>query len=421
MPEVVLAHPVDFATWRHATRHFVLAGVLPEALNWRVADAGQGVAWTPDVPQEPQHPSAAPPALNLSRRFVGVLGQALQMRAPERFTVLYRIVYRLVHDGLDLANKQDPDLLLLRQFVAAVKADTLQFRSVFSAFSTQQDDHILHYTPEHYILEANSHYCTERCARPWQIVSPYRRMEWTGSAVRFGAGTEAAPDAESVQWQPDNVGIWRGYMLSVLQPHLKDVEEAASLATLGAQAMDCRACALWQPASRTVFGEGPEHAAIMLVGEQPGDQEDRQGRPFVGPAGQVLDDALREAGIQRDQVYVTNAVKHFHFIWKGSRRLHQKPEATHMDACRIWLNAERRLVKPALLVMLGATAAQSILQKPVTIGRTRSRLFPLEGNTQGLITVHPSYLLRLPDEASKQREYARFVEDLRLAARAVAS
>lgn len=185
---------------------------------------------------------------------------------------------------------------------------------------------------------------------------------------------------------------------------------------LAARAMDCRACALWQPASRTVFGEGPEHAPIMFVGEQPGDQEDLQGRPFVGPAGQLLDRALQDAGLHRDQIYVTNAVKHFHFTWNGTRRLHHKPEVEHVAACHEWLNAERRLVRPALLVMLGATAAQSVLQQPVTISRTRSRLFPLEDQTQGLVTVHPSYLLRLRDEDSKQREYAHFVEDLRLAA-----
>ncbi|MFT8418786.1 MAG: UdgX family uracil-DNA binding protein [Acetobacter sp.] len=413
MAEVVLAHQVDFATWRNATRQYALAGALPDSLRWRVGSVGQDALWTA-TPATDQ-PTFSP-ALNLSRRFVGVLGQALQRRDAERFTRLYRIVYRLAHDGLDLTDASDPDLMWLRQSVAAVRADTLRFREAFSAFSASKADSYFCTSPEHYIVEANSRFCMERNARPWQVVTPYRQMEWTGSTLRFAAPTQTQQPDTATQWQMDGTGIWRGYALSVLPPRRNDVEAATTLAMLGAQAMDCRACALWRPASRTVFGEGPEHAAIMLVGEQPGDQEDQQGRPFVGPAGQMLDKALQEAGIQRDQVYVTNALKHFHFTWNGSRRLHHKPEAEHMAACRVWLDAERRLVRPALLVMLGATAASSVLQKPTTIARTRSRLFPLDGTTQGLVTVHPSYLLRLPDEASRMREYARFVEDLRLAA-----
>ncbi|OUJ14084.1 UdgX family uracil-DNA binding protein [Acetobacter okinawensis] len=414
MPEVVLAHQVDFATWHSASRYFVHLGTVPEALHWTVAPIGAEEQYGAGTAQT--YP-APPPVLTLSRRFAVALGLALQLHDPARFARLYRIMYRLVHDGLELTDLHDPDLMWLRQSMVAVRADTVRFREAFSAFSMQQQTPaILQNTPEHYILEANARYCTQRNARPWQVVTPYRRMEWTGNALRFAAGTDAVPDEAAVQWQADGAGIWLGYALSVMQPQRKDVAEAPNLALLGAEAVDCRACALWEPASRTVFGEGPQNAKLMLVGEQPGDQEDQQGRPFVGPAGQVLDKALCEAGLQRHQVYVTNAVKHFHFIWKGSRRLHQKPQAEHVAACRVWLDAERRLVRPALLVMLGATAAQSVLQKPVTISATRSRLFHLEGETQGLVTVHPSYLLRLPDEASRQREYARFVEDLRLAA-----
>ena len=417
MPEVVLAHQVDFATWRAASRYFVLAGVLPQSLRWRVATTTQDIAWS--VPSTDHPPAQPPQVFTLSRRFVGVLGEALQARAPGRFELLYRIVYRLAHEGLELTSRHDPDLQQLRQYVLAVRADTLQFREVFSAFSAQGAHNVLHHAPAQYILEANSRYCMERNARSWRVVAPYRRMEWAGG-IRFAPGTDVAPKEDGLQWQADGTGVWRGYNLSVLPPHRKDVETAPTLAMLAARAMDCRVCGLWQPASRTVFGEGPEHAAIMLVGEQPGDQEDLQGRPFVGPAGQMLDHALRDAGLNRDQLYVTNAVKHFHFTWNGTRRLHQKPEADHMAACRVWLDAERRLVQPKLMVMLGVTAAQSVLQKPVTISRTRSRLFPLEGQVQGLVTVHPSYLLRLPDEESRQREYARFVEDLRLAAQYVA-
>ncbi len=162
-----------------------------------------------------------------------------------------------------------------------------------------------------------------------------------------------------------------------------------------------------------MFGEGPSDARIMLVGEQPGDQEDLAGRPFVGPAGQMLDRALEEAGLDRTKVYVTNAVKHFKFEPRGKRRIHAKPDAGEIAACRFWLDLERREVKPAITVLLGASAARSVLGRAVTISRERGRPIPMEGNAQAFVTVHPSYLLRLPDAESKAREYAAFVADLR--------
>ena len=191
--------------------------------------------------------------------------------------------------------------------------------------------------------------------------------------------------------------------------------EPGTIQALAARAADCRRCPLWQPATQTVFGEGPSGARMMMVGEQPGDQEDLAGRPFVGPAGQLLDRAMREAGIDRLGVYVTNAVKHFKFEPRGKRRIHQKPDQTEIVACGGWLAEERRIVAPALLLMLGATAARAVLGRNVTISRERGRPIALDGACQGLVTVHPSYLLRLPDEDAKQREYAAFVADLKQA------
>lgn len=192
-----------------------------------------------------------------------------------------------------------------------------------------------------------------------------------------------------------------------------------SLAALRAEAADCRACRLWKDATQTVFGEGPDHAPVMLVGEQPGDKEDLAGKPFVGPAGQVLNRALEEAGIDRTKVYVTNAVKHFKFVPRGKIRLHQKPNTPEIRACRPWYKRELATIQPALVVAMGATAAQSVFGKITPIGKNRGRLIDLDeaGNkTKALVTVHPSYLLRLPDEESKAREYANFVKDLKLAA-----
>jgi DNA polymerase len=189
-----------------------------------------------------------------------------------------------------------------------------------------------------------------------------------------------------------------------------------SLGQLRAEADQCRACPLWKDATQAVFGEGPQNAFAMLVGEQPGDKEDLAGKPFVGPAGQVLDRALKEAGIARDKVYVTNAVKHFKFVPRGKIRLHQKPNTPEIKACRQWYERELAAIKPALVVTMGATAAQSVLGKITPIGKSRGRLIDLDDQTKALVTVHPSYLLRLPDEEAKAREYRQFVDDLKIAA-----
>src|ERR1700721_692284 len=183
------------------------------------------------------------------------------------------------------------------------------------------------------------------------------------------------------------------------------------------EASRCRACPLWKDATQTVFGEGPQHAQVMLVGEQPGDKEDLAGKPFVGPAGQMLDRALEEAGIDRNKVYVTNAVKHFKFVPRGKIRLHQKPNTAEIKACRPWYERELAAIKPDLVVAMGSTAAQSVFGRTTPINKTRGRLIDLEDGTRALVTVHPSYLLRLPNAEAKALEYRRFVEDLRIAAK----
>jgi uracil-DNA glycosylase len=190
----------------------------------------------------------------------------------------------------------------------------------------------------------------------------------------------------------------------------------SNLKTLREQAAGCRACPLWKNATQTVFGEGPQHASLMLVGEQPGDKEDLAGRPFVGPAGQLLDRALAQAGIDRKKVYVTNAVKHFKFVPRGKIRLHQKPNTMEIRACRQWYERELGSVRPDLVVAMGATAAQSVFGKITPINKNRGRPIDLADGTRVLVTVHPSYLLRLPDAAAKAREYQRFVDDLGMAA-----
>ena len=306
-------------------------------------------------------------------------------------------------------------------------------------------------------------------AMNWSILTPEASAHWDGEQLAFGPGAVRA-DAPAPKDALED--LWRGYYASIFNPArlkvaamkgemavkywrnlpeapligplikdaqrrmegmvahgpteanarpqrahkaaIPEVPHDGTLEAVRADAMECRRCPLWAPATQTVFGEGPTEASVLFLGEQPGDQEDLAGRPFVGPAGQLFDRALGEAGLDRRQAYVTNAVKHFKFEPRGKRRIHQKPNAGEVQACRRWLDREIDLVKPRLIVALGATAAQSLFGKPTPIGKSRGRLIDLD-SAQALVTVHPSYLLRLPDETAKAVEYAKFVEDLKLA------
>jgi DNA polymerase len=191
------------------------------------------------------------------------------------------------------------------------------------------------------------------------------------------------------------------------------VQPQRTVAELRDEAAECTACHLYRNATQIVFGEGPETARVMLVGEQPGDAEDLAGHPFVGPAGKLLDRCLAEAGIDRGQSYVTNVVKHFKWVPRGPRRIHSKPGAVEIEACFPWLEAEIGVVKPRIVVALGATAAQALFGRAFRVTRDRGRLVPFAFAPCALATVHPSALLRAPDEETRRQEIERFIEDLR--------
>ncbi|TPG20518.1 DUF4130 domain-containing protein [Sphingomonas koreensis] len=311
------------------------------------------------------------------------------------------------------------------------------------------------FEPDHHIVRANAGFFVERFASMrWSILTPEVSLHWDGATLSEGPGAQKgdAPDGDPIE------EVWKTYYASIFNParvkigamlkempkkYWKNMPETALVPGLiaGAQAREsgmidtarqsvggniqaawdalrdeaagCTRCPLYKHATQTVFGEGPIDAAMMLVGEQPGDQEDLAGRPFVGPAGQVLDRALGEAGIDRARTYVTNAVKHFKFEQRGKRRIHSKPEAGEIEACRWWIEQETMLVKPQVTVALGATAARSLFGKVMTIGRERGRPQELPGGGTAWVTVHPSYLLRIPDKAKADEEFARFVEDLK--------
>jgi DNA polymerase len=212
----------------------------------------------------------------------------------------------------------------------------------------------------------------------------------------------------AARWSEADLPLFR-------EKRVNDPKRAIKL--LAAEAEGCTRCPLHKNATQTVFGEGPADAALMLIGEQPGAQEDLQGRPFVGPAGKVLDRALEAAELDRDAIYITNAVKHFKNEPRGKRRIHKKPDTSEIDACRWWLDNELEIVQPAVAVAMGTTAARGLMRKSMAINANRGRLIPLR-DFQALITVHPSYLLRLEEERDKRREFDFLVRDLRIAAEA---
>jgi DNA polymerase len=191
--------------------------------------------------------------------------------------------------------------------------------------------------------------------------------------------------------------------------------EERALETLSQAAKDCEGCGLYKIGTQTVFGAGPPQAHLMFVGEQPGDQEDRQGHPFVGPAGRILDKALSEAGISRHDTYVTNAVKHFKWIWRGKRRLHQKPSIREVMACKPWLDAEIDAVRPEIIVCMGATAAQAVLGRPVPITKERGKFIQSESGLLTLVTIHPSAIYRRREKDEQEQEYRRFAAEIKLA------
>jgi DNA polymerase len=194
-----------------------------------------------------------------------------------------------------------------------------------------------------------------------------------------------------------------------------DEQAATTLQEVQVGVQMCRRCDLYRDATQGVAGEGPGRARLMLVGEQPGDQEDLAGHPFVGPAGEMLDKALAQAGVPRDQTFVTNAVKHFKHELRGKKRIHKTPSAGEVTACRWWLESERRIVKPRVIVALGATAGLAVFGKPVPIGKMRQQVLQLPDQARGVVTYHPSYLLRLPDHDARATAYALLVEDLEFA------
>ncbi|MCU6454265.1 UdgX family uracil-DNA binding protein [Sphingomonas sp. A2-49] len=453
----------DFDAWRDAARALAAEQVPPEDVVWQVGDTPVDLfAAAPDMP--PPAPSAG--ALSVPRAFIDLARSVAMAAEPERFALLYTALCRLRTEPRLMEDQADPLIRRLEVIAKTVRRDIHKMRAFLRFREVQDDDGVARFVawfePEHHIVRANAAFFVNRFASMrWSILTPEVSLHWDGKALSEGPGASNAdaPDGDPTE------EVWKTYYASIFNParvkigamlkemprkYWKNMPETALVGQLiaGAQAREsgmietartsmggnaeaawtalrdeaasCTRCPLYRPATQTVFGEGPVDAAMMFVGEQPGDQEDLAGKPFVGPAGQVFDRAIAAADIDRTRVYVTNAVKHFKFEPRGKRRIHAKPDTGEIDACRWWIDQERMLVRPQVTVALGATAARSLLGRTVTIGRERGRPIRLPDGGEAWITVHPSYLLRLPDEAQKRDEFARFVEDLRLAKAALA-
>jgi probable DNA metabolism protein len=475
MHVITLDSETDFDGWRKAARSLALNGIAPREVTWTVrGNEPELFEAEPERPLEEAHGS-----FNVPAKFVELAKIAILHRNPARFALLYRLLWRLRdnHDLLEVAT--DPDVAEVSAMAKAVRRDEHKMHA-FVRFREVGREHKAHYVawfePEYHIVQLAAPFFASRFAdMPWSILTPDVSAHWDGHAVSITAGVakSEAPTEDRLEetWRSYYASIfnparlkvkamqtemprkyWRNLPeASLIKPLIANAERATramlesdatephkaqkredadmprkaastdSLTNLRSEAADCRACPLWKDATQTVFGEGPVRARLMLVGEQPGDKEDLAGKPFVGPAGNMLDRALAEAGIDREKVYVTNAVKHFKFIPRGKIRLHQKPATPEIRACRQWYERELAAVRPDLVVAMGATAAQCVLGKTTPVNKNRGKPITLDHTTQALVTVHPSYLLRLPDEEAKAREYQRFVDDLTLAAKLLKS
>lgn len=452
----------DFAQWREQARALLAHHVTPLEVTW-ATEVQPGLFAEQTLPSAP-----ADAAITVAPAFMQLAKVIACHRDVRRWDLLYQLLFRLTHGEKNLLKiATDPLVHALGMMEKAIRRDAHKTKA-FVRFREVVEDGQPHYIawhrPDHRVLPLVAGFFSRRFASMvWTILTPDQSIHWDGETLEYGPGVPAseAPPEDALE------DLWRDYYRATFNPariklkmmkrempvrHWKTLPETDIIASMLAEApqrveamvkhqqkmeegaeaflpekrdiphlrkaaMGCEGCELYKPATQTVFGEGPAHARIMLVGEQPGNEEDLQGHPFVGPAGHVLDAALEEAGLERADLYITNAVKHFRFIYRDSFRQHQSPSPYHMRACKPWLTAEIAAVKPRLVVCLGNTAARSLISPNFIMRDGRGK--PVGDTPTLLATYHPSAILRVPKEgrAAMQKQFAH---DLTLAAKLAA-
>ena len=476
MVRVQLATQADVGEWRTQARDLLHRNISPELVTWCGPDADSILAGVELSAVAGRAPASATPK-RVPREFLALVERVIAHRDTQRFALLYRILWRLSREEPRLlALLTDADVQRARVMAQAVKRDAHKMKAFVRFREVRVEElagYVAWFEPEHYIVDLVAPFFVRRfTGMRFSILTPYRSAHWDLAALSYGPGLtrQDAPSADSVE------NVWRTYYANIFNParlnvramqaempqkfwknlpeaeliakliaeapaqmqgmierapttprkriavkssgdtsvtNTASVNRRLSLAELQASARDCRRCPLWQPATQTVFGEGPETASTVFIGEQPGDREDLSGKPFVGPAGQLFDRALREVGVDRAGVYITNTVKHFKFEPRGKMRLHMRANAMEQMACRQWLDAELAVLKPRRIVCLGAMAAQAIFGSSFRLMAERGHWRQLEDGVAALATVHPAYLLRLPAE-DREDGYRAFVRDLSL-------
>jgi uracil-DNA glycosylase len=455
---VITAHASDFDRWRNEARQLLAAGVFPGDVHW-ISD--ENSLFEQDLLSLP----ADRPVASVPEEFLRLAGTVAMHRDQERWAMLYRVLYRITHGERNLLKIDvDEDVRSLLLMEKAVRRDLhkmtafVRFRKVLAE---EREHFVAWYRPDHHIVKAVAPWFARRFgSMSWSILTPDGSAHWDTRKLTFSPGVprSAAPHGDELE------DLWREYYGSIFNParvklkamkaempvrHWATLPETAiiptllenadlrvvemaknqklsaaewippthNLAELRAAAPACRGCELFSRATQVVFGAGPQDAKVVMVGEQPGDEEDRKGLPFVGPAGKLLSRAMQDAGLDREKIYVTNAVKHFKWIERGKRRIHAKPSGVEISACRPWLESELAAIEPELIVCLGATAAQSLMGRDFRITAERGVFFPHRWAKELVATVHPSAILRMPERY--EQEYALFVRDLKLIAERV--
>lgn len=464
-----MAVPRDFDDWRATARHLLAGGVSPDLAGW--SDATHPCLFA--SVETPGQERDAVAATTVPRDFLRLLRTLSLHRDPQRWDLMYRLLWQLHEEGHDiLSDAADPLLALAHRFEHDVRRDLhkmhafVRFRELPGVEEGHAPRFVAWYEPRHLILREGARFFVRRFANmDWTIVTPEGAAVWDRRELRF----QDSPPRDSLPRSDSQERLWRTYYRSIcnlarLKPaamrrempvhRWRNLPETAEIPTLmreaarsvakfddpaarahhapirssgpegrddGAQAPNppdingCRRCPLWERATQAVQGEGPWNARLVLVGEQPGDEEDLQGRPFVGPAGRLLDQLLEEAGIDRNSVYLTNAVKHFKWEPRGKRRLHKSPSQREVAACEVWLRGELERLRPKVVVALGATALRALAPDAGPVGKSRGKLLTTYTGSAVVATWHPSALLRARDE-SMETMRAEVVEDLRRAA-----